>query len=170
MSSYTDENSQVPEVQENLNLLSGQPLFAKLPSKAIKLLAFLAERVTYDAGDSIFEEGDDFRRAYIVLQGRLALQKTSGTKIRVVSHFEQHDILGAFALLGSMPALFSLTAEIKSTLLTIRRQHFSKVLEQFPETGKIIVEELLREMYQWERKNLTRAEACCLKRTGVTIL
>lgn len=170
MSLYTDDNSQVPEMQENLELLSELPQFGKLPSKALKLLAFLAERVTYDAGDTIFDEGDDFRRAYIVLEGQLELVKKSGTKAQVISYYGEKDVLGTLAILGPMIALFTLKAETRSTVLTISRQQFSKVLDQFPETGKIVIEVFLKELYQWERKNITRAENCCLKRAGATLL
>ena len=63
MSSSTVENSQVPEMQQNLELLKEMPCFSSFPGKAMKLLAFLAERAQVSAGDILFEEGDDHGRA-----------------------------------------------------------------------------------------------------------
>ncbi|EKD35957.1 MAG: hypothetical protein ACD_75C01707G0004 [uncultured bacterium] len=175
MNSYTEENNHVPDtqipvMQQNLELLQELSFFSYLPDKALKLLAFLAERTTLAAGDLLFDEGEDHGRAYLILSGQLALLKKSGTETVVVRHFDTGDFLGSFSLLGTMPALFTLKATAKSTVLTISRQQFAKILEQFPETGKLALKALLKELHQWERKNLAEAADSCLNRTGATVL
>ncbi len=170
MNSFTAENNQIPEMQQNLNLLKNVHFFSNFPGKAMKLIAFLAERALLAPGDVLFEEGDDHGRAYLVLSGQLSLMKQyEDTKI-VVQHFAEGDFLGSSSLLGAMPALFTLQATTEATVLTINRKHFSKILEQFPETTKLSLKALLKELYQWERKNIHEAGPCCLSRTGATVL
>jgi CRP/FNR family transcriptional regulator, cyclic AMP receptor protein len=169
MSSYTAENNQVPEMQQNLELLKDIHLFSLFPDKAMKLLAFLAERSHLATGDILFEEGDDHGRAYLILSGQLSLSKQNGEKV-VIQHYREGDFLGSFSLLGAMPALFTLQASTETIVLTINRQQFSKILEQFPETTKLSLKALLRELHQWERKNIHEAKTCCLSRTGATVL
>jgi CRP/FNR family cyclic AMP-dependent transcriptional regulator len=170
MNSYTAENNQVPEMQQNLELLKNVHLFSNFPSKALKLIAFLAERAQLSQGDILFEEGDDHGRAYLILSGQLTLLKQYDDKKVVIQHYAEGDFLGSFALLGAMPALFTLQAAAETIVLTINRKQFSKILEQFPETTKLSLKALLKELYQWERKNIHQAAACCLSRTGVTVL
>ena len=64
-------------MQQNLELLKDVHLFSNFPGKAMKLLAFLAERAQFFPGDVLFEEGDDYGRAYLILSGQLTLLKQS---------------------------------------------------------------------------------------------
>lgn len=157
-------------MQSNLLLLQEIAFFAALPSKAIKLLAFVAERQHFTTDDILFEEGEDYGRAIIILSGELTLLKKNKNKEKVVQQFHEGDLLGTFSLFGTMPSLFQLKASGDSTVLTIGREHFAKIQEQFPEATAASLKELLREVYQWERKNLNKAEICCLNQTGATIL
>jgi CRP/FNR family transcriptional regulator, cyclic AMP receptor protein len=158
MSSSTENNSQRPELQENLDLLQGLPHFATFPPRALKLLAFLAERATFTKGDVLFERGDDSGRAYLLLSGQLDLLLNTREEDQRIDHFTEGEFLGGFSLLTAMPALFTLIAAQPSRVLCIDRQQFSKILEQFPETGKIFLQALLKELYQWERRNCSREE------------
>jgi len=157
-------------MQQNLEFLKDVGLFSSFPDKAMKLLAFLAERTHLVTGDVLFEEGDDHGQAYLVLSGQLSLSKQKNGEKVIIQHYTKGDFLGSFSLLGAMPALFTLQASTETTVLTINRQQFSKILEQFPETTKLSLKALLNELNQWERKNIYEAGACCLSRTGATVL
>jgi len=98
------------------------------------------------------------------------LSKKSGKEKLVIERYGPGECLGSFSLLGAMPALFVLQASSITTVLTINREQFTKILEQFPEVGKLAAGAFLRELRRWEQKNLTKAEVCCLKRTGATVL
>lgn len=157
-------------MQQNLKLLKERAFFSAFPLKAIKLLAFVAERQHFKKDETLFEEGDDHGRAYIILSGQLTLMKKSQSEPQVVRHFHQGDLLGTFSLLGVMPSLFSLEAKHDTTVLTIGREHFTKIQEQFPETTAMSLKALLQEVYQWERKILSQEKNCYLNQTGATIL
>jgi len=157
-------------MQQNLELLVKIPFFASFPDKAMKLLAFIAEREHLSPNDILFEEGDDHGRAYFILSGQLNLLRQFGEEKVIVQYYSEGDFLGSFSLIGAMPALFTLQAAKATTVLTINRAQFSKILEQFPATTKLSLKALLNELYQWERKNIHEAGACCLKRTGATVI
>lgn len=157
-------------MQANLLLLQEIAFFSALPIKAIKLLAFVAERQHFSTHDILFEEGEDYGRAFIILSGELTLMKTNQNQEKVVQQFHEGHLLGTFSLFGTLPSLFLLKASSDTTVLTISRDHFTKIQEQFPEATAASLKELLREVYQWERKNLNKAEICCLNQAGATIL
>ncbi len=56
MSSSMDDSKQISEMQQNLELLQEWAFFSALPAKAIKLLAFVAERQHFSEEETIFEE------------------------------------------------------------------------------------------------------------------
>ena len=173
MNSSTEEknnHNQVPVMQQNLELLKELPFFHYFPDKSLKLLAFLAKRSTLAAGELLFDEGEDFGQAYLLLSGELTLLKRSGEEARIVRHYYSGDFLGSFSLLGSMPSLFALQATADTTVLTIGREEFAKILEQFPETGKLALKALLKELHGWERKNLAEANTPGLNLAGATML
>jgi CRP-like cAMP-binding protein len=118
----------------------------------------------------LFEEGDDHGRAYLILSGQLTLLKQKDSEKIVVQNYGEGDFLGSFSLLGAMPSLFTLQAATETTVLTINRKQFSKILEQFPETTKLSLKALLIELHRWERMNIHEAAAYCLSRTGATVL
>lgn len=157
-------------MQQNLELLKELPFFRYFPNKSMKLLAFLARRSTLTAGDLVFGEGEDFGQAYLLLSGELTLQHTSGKKTRVVRRYYTGDFLGFSSLLNSLPSLFALQVTADTTVLSIGREEFAKILEQFPETGKLALKALLKELHQWERKNLAEADTRGLSLAGATML
>lgn len=169
MNSYTEDNSQVPEMQQNLEILQELPFFSSFPIQALKLLAFTAERFLYDSDEILFEAGDDHDRAYLILHGQLTLSRDNEQRT-VIRNFHDGDFTGIFALFHSTPSLFTLRTATPTRVLCLTREHFTKILEQFPETAMLSLRALTKEIHQWERKNLTKAENCCLRMAGVTNL
>lgn len=170
MNSFMEDNNQPPELQQNLDLLKELPFFSSFPAKALKLIAFLAERDNFSPGDHIFEVGDDSGQAYVVLTGQLILYDTQNNDEKEVKIFEPGDFLGSLSLLGSMPSLFLLKTSMDSTVLTIKRKQFDKIFQQFPETFNLAINATLKSLYQWERENMNRTEQDWYTRPGATVL
>jgi CRP-like cAMP-binding protein len=165
-----DNGSRVPVLQQNLELLKELPFLHNFPEKSLKLLAFLARRSTIPAGELLFDEGEDYAQAFLLLSGRLALLSKEGAEARLVRHYHPGDFLGSISLLGAMPSLFALQAVEASAVLAIGREHFAKILEQFPETGKLALRAFLEELHLWERKNLAESDPASLHHSGATVL
>lgn len=167
MNSFTENNDQVPEMQRNLELLQELPFFSSFPIQALKLLALTAERVLFKEDEIIFEAGDDHGRAYLLFSGQLTLL-IQDDKEELVRHYHEGDFTGTLSLLSPLPALFTLKAAGQTKVLSIDREHFAKIIEQFPEVARLTLIALAKEIHQWERKNLNKAESCCLTLAGVS--
>ena len=61
------------------DLLTHHPFFSDLIPAYLQILAELATQVHFDAGQHIFEDGDEAQYFYVVLHGRIGLE-TIGTK------------------------------------------------------------------------------------------
>ncbi len=171
MNSFTEKNEYVPEMQQNIELLKEISFFSTLPVKVLKLIAFVAVRESFSPGDLLYEEGDDPNRAYLVLNGSLVLTtQRAEEEETVIQRFTEGDFFGSLSLFGRMPALFNLKTETKTSLLTLDREKFSKILVQFPEIQPLSMKTILKEIHRWERTNISEAAPCCITRMGVTAL
>src|SRR5277367_1857889 len=56
-------------LKEEVGLLQRIPLFANIEASKLKLLAFTSERVAFEAGHVLFNEGDMGDAAYIIMEG-----------------------------------------------------------------------------------------------------
>ncbi len=65
-------------LNEEVELLRNIPLFAKLEPSKLKLLAFTSERITYEADQVLFRQGDVGDAAYIIVEGAAAVLVETG--------------------------------------------------------------------------------------------
>ena len=159
------------KVQRVAQLVEGQVgIEVHVDEVETPLLAF-SMKAKHSTWDHLYEKGDDTDRAYLVLSGSLTLTtKGNDEEKTVVQRFTEGDFFGSLSLFGSMPALFNLTTETKTTVLTIDRKQFSKILVQFPEIQTLSMRAVLKEIHRWERTNISEAAPSCSTRMGITAL
>ena len=114
-------------------MLRRVPLFAGVEPAKLKLLAFTSDRVSYNAGQTLFQQGDEGDAAYVILSGSAdILVDSDGNQIKV-AELEPNAIVGEIAILCDV----SRTATVKATApleaLRIRKDHFLRLLREFPE-------------------------------------
>ena len=56
-------------LNEEVELLKGVPIFAKIEPAKLKLLAFTSERMTFAAGQEVCHQGDPGDAMYVILGG-----------------------------------------------------------------------------------------------------
>lgn len=160
----------VPELQRNIEILREVPFFEGFPQEVLKLLAYLSVRGDYEAGDIIFENGDDPGMAFSIVSGSAAVYRSGQNGETVLRKYTEGAFLGCFSLIGPMPSLFTLKAESALRLLIINRENFSTVMEQHSELGPLLKKSLLKELRRWEQANIEDLGDCCLQKVGVTLL
>lgn len=70
-SSVSEDNTSIRE------LLASHPLFVEFPPNYLDILADCATNVHFHAGDTIFREGDEADRFYLLSEGEVALEAFS---------------------------------------------------------------------------------------------
>lgn len=120
-------------LKEEVEQLRRVPLFSNVSPARLKLLAFTSELVAFDAGQVLFRQGDPGDAAYVFLSGTAdVLIDSPGGPIKVDT-VHSNSIVGEIAILCDV----SRTATIKTTArveaLRIRKDHFLKLLVEFPE-------------------------------------
>ncbi|MET0597655.1 MAG: cyclic nucleotide-binding domain-containing protein [Mesorhizobium sp.] len=120
-------------LKDEVGMLRRVPLFAGVEPAKLKLLAFTSDRVSYNAGQTLFHQGDEGDAAYVILSGSAdILVESDGNQIKV-AELEPNAIVGEIAILCDV----SRTATVKATApleaLRIRKDHFLRLLREFPE-------------------------------------
>jgi CRP-like cAMP-binding protein len=115
-------------LEENIRVLEGTPLFADAGADALRLLAFSAEIVDLGAGDILFDRGDDAHTGYVVMRGRVKL----GTGDHGSLVVGKGALIGEMALLVETKRPCSAYALEPAQLLAIPRPLFRRMLEAFP--------------------------------------
>ncbi len=143
-------------LNEEVELLRAIPLFAKIEPAKLKLLAFTSERLTYEADQVLFNQGDMGDAAYIVMDGEAAvLINTPQGRIQV-ARFKRGDIVGEIAILCDVPRTATVQAVGNLTTLRVSKDLFFRLVTEFPQMAIEIMRELAHRV---ERMNIQLREA-----------
>jgi len=129
-------------LNEEVELLRNIPLFAKLEPSKLKLLAFTAERITYEADQVLFRQGDFGDAAYIIVDGSAkVLVDTDQGEIEVAT-LARNDFVGEIAILCDVPRTATVQATAQTVTLRINKDLFFRLVAEFPEMSVEIMREL----------------------------
>ena len=122
-------------LEQEVELIRQFPIFSKIQPAMQKLLVFSAERLTYDAGQVMFNAGDMGDAAYIVIEGSIEISvPTPGGPI-VVNQLERNDIIGEIAIFGDVPRTATAKAITRVETLKISKELFTKVIRENPDAA-----------------------------------
>jgi CRP-like cAMP-binding protein len=130
-------------LKDEVELLRRTPLFCKIPTAKLKLLTFTSERVNYSAGQILFNQGDSGDAAFVVLTGTadVLVNADGGQQIKVAA-VEPNSVVGEIAILCDVSRTATVRASAPLEALRISKEHFLKMLTDFPEMGIEIMREL----------------------------
>jgi len=127
-------------IEDDIAFLEGVPLFKRLGTSALRILAIGTESYSVRRDEVLFSPGESADCAYVVQQGSFTL--TPERQDEPESIAESGALLGESALLVESRRLETATAREESIVLRISRAMFLKMLESNPEAAQ-----RLREMF-----------------------
>ena len=120
-------------LNEEVELLRKIPLFAKLEPSKLKLLAFTSERITYEADQVLFRQGDIGDAAYIIVEGSAkVLIETDEGEVEVAM-LGRNDFVGELAILCDIPRTATVKAASQTVTLQITKDLFFRLVAEFPQ-------------------------------------
>lgn len=122
------------------------PIFAGVDPKRLRLLAFMSESLTYRAGETLFEQGDEGDSAFVVIDGEAAVNvMIDGNKVEV-AQIGAKQIFGEMAVLCDAPRTAAIVAKSDLSVLRIEREPFLKLLREFPEVSLKVMRFMARRL------------------------
>jgi CRP/FNR family cyclic AMP-dependent transcriptional regulator len=129
-------------LSEEVELLRNIPLFANIEPSKLKLLAFTSERISYDADQLLFEQGQTGDAAYIIIDGEADIIVRSPNGPLTVATVGRNDIVGEIAILCDVPRTATVKAKKKLETLVISKDLFFRLIMEFPQIAVEIMREL----------------------------
>jgi CRP/FNR family transcriptional regulator, cyclic AMP receptor protein len=128
-------------VQE-YELLRRVPFFAEIEPARLKLLAFMSERVGFDAGKTLFSKGDQADAAYLIIEGEAEVIVETPSGPVTIATLGAHEIVGEIAILCDVPRTATVRAKGRLVALRIAKEPFMRMVREFPNMAVSIMREL----------------------------
>ncbi len=115
------------------NLLATSPLFRPFtPEQRIDLVRrFTGHEVA--EGDEIIREGEPGTGLYVVLSGQVEVQKGEAPFQTTIATLGPGEPFGEISLIRNQPAMATVRAARRSTVLFLARDYFTRLIEALPE-------------------------------------
>lgn len=133
-------------IREEVDLLRRIPLFANVEPQRLKLLAFTSERVTFEAGQELFQQGDPGDAAYVIISGSAEVLVDTREGPLVVATVEKNAFVGEIAILCDVPRTATVRAVERLETLKIMKEHFLRMVAEFPEMAVEIMRVLAQRL------------------------
>jgi CRP-like cAMP-binding protein len=122
-------------LEQEVELIRQFPIFSKIQPAMQKLLCFSSERLTYDAGQVMFNAGDAADAAYIIIDGSVEISVPTPSGPIIVNTLGKNELLGEIAIFGEVPRTATAKAVSKLETLKISKDMFIKVIRENPDAA-----------------------------------
>jgi CRP-like cAMP-binding protein len=114
--------------------------------------------ITFKAGETIIEEGDEGSWAYVILSGKARVFKTTGLGEVTLAVMENGQVFGEMSLIEDRPRSASVRAETSLKLRVINRDQFNDLLRENPSRLIPIMKSLFERLRQSSDKLAEKTE------------
>jgi CRP/FNR family cyclic AMP-dependent transcriptional regulator len=129
-------------LNEEVEVLKGVPLFSKIEPATLKLIAFTSERMTYGSGQEVCHQGDPGDAMYVILGGVADVLIDSDEGPLRVAELKKNGFFGETAILCNAPRNATIKASESLLTLKISKDMFYRLVSEVP----AVAIEMLREL------------------------
>ena len=127
------------DLAEETDLLRKIPMFAKMETSRLKLLAFASEMVSFQDGDIVFNSGDTADYAYVIMEGAVDIITETDNGPIVTVTLSQNQLIGELGLLNNTPRIATLIANGNLLAMKITAEMFFRILRENTEVALDVI-------------------------------
>ena len=127
------------DLAEETDLLRKIPMFAKMETSRLKLLAFASEMVSFQNGDIVFNSGDIADYAYVIMEGAVDVITETDKGPVVTVTLSQNQLIGELGLLNNTPRIATLVASGNLLAMKITAEMFFRILRENSEVALDVI-------------------------------
>ncbi len=135
-------------LNEEVDVLRNIPMFSNIEPSKLKLLAFTSERLTFQKGQLVCEQGDMDDSMYVIVGGDVDVIVNLPTGPLTVASMRKNDFFGDLALLCDVPRTATIQATSELTTLRISKDLFYRLATEFPQMAiemmRVIAQRLVK--------------------------
>jgi len=129
-------------LNEEVEILKGVPLFSKVEPARLKLIAFTGERMTYGSGQEVCHQGEPGDAMYVILRGVADVLIDTPTGPLRVAQLKKNGFFGETAILCDAPRNATITASESLLTLKISKDMFYRLVTEVPSMAVEMMREL----------------------------
>ncbi len=129
-------------LKDEVDRLRRVPLFSKMEPAKLKLLAFTSDRMSFQPQQVLFHQGDDGDAAYVIMKGEADIVAETANGDIPLARVGENVIVGEIAILCEVPRTATVKAATHMDTLRIEKEHFLRLIREFPEIGIEVMREL----------------------------
>ena len=129
-------------LNEEVEVLKGVPLFSKIEPAKLKLIAFTSERMTYGSGQEVCHQGDPGDAMYVILGGVADILIDTEKGPMRVAELKKNGFFGETAILCDAPRNATVKASESLLTLKISKEMFYRLVSEFPTMAVEMMREL----------------------------
>lgn len=129
-------------LDSEVDLVRRFPMFAKMDLAMLKLLCFSSDRLIFDAGQVMFNDGDPADSAYILIEGHVDITKDSPTGPLRIGTLGPMEIVGEIAIFADIPRTATVTATSRVEALRIEKEQFLSLVRANPDAALELIRQL----------------------------
>ena len=140
-------------LNEEVEILKGVPIFAKIEPAKLKLIAFTGERMNFGTGQELFHQGDPGDAMYVILAGvaDVLIDSDKGGQI-AVAEMRKNNFVGDMAILCDVPRTATIKAREPLTTLKISKDMFYRLVAEVPQMAIEVMRELAHRLEDTNKK------------------
>lgn len=127
---------------EKVMSLQNVDIFSEVSTEQLSHLALIAQEVTYDTGDVLYQELDPPQAMYLVLEGRVRLHRGE-LEVTVAG---ENDVFGTWALFDDESMVVTATVLEPSRLLRIDRDDFIDLLADYVQITQGVLKAMVKRL------------------------
>jgi CRP/FNR family cyclic AMP-dependent transcriptional regulator len=131
--------ARVLDLAEETDLLRKIPMFAKMETSKLKLLAFASEMVSFRDGDIVFNSGDTADYAYVIMEGGVDIITETDKGPIVMVTLSQNQLIGELGLINNTPRIATLLANGNLLAMKITSEMFFRILRENSEVALDVI-------------------------------
>lgn len=130
--------------------LRAVPLFRNTEMRALQLLAFMSEIVTFHPGEALCVQGERGDAAYVVLEGaaEVWVAGADGGERRLVGRIGRHEVVGEIAVLCDIPRTADVIAVSELKALRIGKELMLRMLRDAPDMALEVMRALAVRLHE----------------------
>lgn len=130
-------------ISQEAELLRKVPMFSKMESSKLKLLAFTSDSLTFENGESLCHAGDPADCAYVIMSGEVEIlgETTDGGEV-LFGVRGANELIGEMAVVTNSPRSAGIRALGEVVAMRIMDEALLKLLSENPDIALDVMRQL----------------------------
>lgn len=122
-------------IDDEVSVMRRIPLFSGIEARELRRLAGICHRMRFDAGQTLFRQGDEGDAAYVVIGGKADIVVETQAGAALIAQVGGGEVIGELAVLCDIARTATVLARTELDTLQILRDDFIHLLRSSPDAA-----------------------------------